>query len=134
MSTTTRLVGLSCIALGLAACGPRYEVFTCAFGSSASQCTPVRSSEEPKDKISMHFTLVNPNTQALACAGELELGVNAPKGGYFTWHAQEKDAATCAFVGEEMSGEQALDGTEKSVDAHFEQGAFTFRVVVRPEE
>lgn len=119
-------------ALLLAACGgPKYDVFTCAFGATEVSCTPLRASESAKDVIDMHFTLVNPNISTQGCAGEFHLGVNQPKGGYLSWHAQEQDT-TCAALGQEMTGEQRLDGTEKSVDAYFPQNDFTFRVVVRP--
>lgn len=120
-------------ALLLAACGgPRYDVFTCAFGTGETTCTPLRASESAKDVIDMDFTLVNPNTTTPGCAGDFHLGVNQPKGGYLSWHAQEQDT-TCAPVGQELTGEQQLDGTEKVVDAHFPQNDFTFRVSVRPE-
>ena len=134
MKTTLLSVLLSCIALGLTACGRRYEVFTCSFGSGATGCSPVRASEQPREVFDVQFTLVNPDNPVPGCAGDFYLGVNSSKSGYLTWHAQEKDANTCAAVGAEMRGEQALDGTEKTVDATFPQGAFTFRVVVRPQE
>jgi len=129
----TRRIGLSCIALGLAACSQSYEVFTCAFGAGQTSCTPVLASERPTSVFDAIFSVINPNAPSAPCAGDFHLSVNAEKGGYMTWDAQERDATTCAPVGAEMSGERALDGQEHGVDAHYEQGNFTFRCVVRPE-
>jgi hypothetical protein len=134
MNATLRRFGLSCLALGLVACNTQMNtVHTCAFGTDETACTPVLASEAPRNVIDMHFTLVNPNAPAQGCAGEFHLGVNAPRNWHLIWHAREQDPATCAQIGEEMSGDQLLDEVQNGVDAHFPQGDFTFRVVVRPE-
>jgi len=134
MKTTLPFVLLSCVALGLTACGRKYEVFTCTFGSGATGCTPIRASDYPREVFDMQFSLVNPNNPVPGCGGDFHLGVSSSKGGYLTWSAHEKDPNTCAYIGDEMSGEQALDGTEKTVDTTFPQGSFVFRVVVLPQE
>jgi len=86
------------------------------------------------------MTLVNPNrdeSRPCVSGGELQIiaGATSDGGATIRWSAHEFDSVTCAVVGPEITGSDAVEGPccEKMIDIYFPSGQFTMRFLFRTD-
>ena len=110
----------------------KYDVATCAFGSTETQCAPI-SAEGARAQHELHFALIDPNTGAPhgCCEASLDVDDTVSGTGKMHRHGQEKDPTACTPTWAELEGVKEI-GEGQTVDLHFPSANFAFRIEVKP--
>ena len=115
---------------------PLVAASTCGFGAGKTDCEPIAVPECPStDALQLTFSVLNPDAPP-GCAGDVDIdAVLTSESLSGSWSAQELDPATCAPLGDELTGQLDAQGPccEQVVDIHFPVGNFTFRVAVQTD-
>lgn len=116
---------------------PIFALATCSFGKDEKECTPIPVSQSLGSEIpQIHFNLINPNPGVqIGCAGDLFVTVLSTSNGgaEISWEGLEKDPQTCNQIGPDLTGSTTLPGPccHRSIDIHYPEQDFTFRVLVQ---